>query len=107
MQVHTKPFATLVSDKKIKIRRRLFMTATERVYRGDREDVLNMESEKDYGARFFELSFKEAIKQRIITDYKILTMTVSDSHIRRYSASGASTAFASIGRHGVKQSEIA
>jgi predicted helicase len=47
--MHTKPFAMLVSDKKIKIRRRLFMTATERVYRGDREDVLNMESEKDYG----------------------------------------------------------
>jgi hypothetical protein len=42
-----------------------------------------MDSEKDYGPRFFQLSFKEAIKQRIITDYKILTMTVSDRHIRR------------------------
>ena len=81
VKVHSKPFATLVSDKKIKVRRRLFMTATERVFRGDREDVLSMDNEKDYGARFFQLSFKEAIKQRIITDYKILTMTVSDSHI--------------------------
>ena len=61
--VHSKPFATLLSDKKIKIRRRLFMTATERVFRGDREDVLSMDNEKDYGARFFQLSFKEAIKQ--------------------------------------------
>ena len=60
---HSKPFATLLSDKKIKIRRRLFMTATERVFRGDREDVLSMDNEKDYGARFFQLSFKEAIKQ--------------------------------------------
>jgi predicted helicase len=75
-------FATLLSDKKIKVRHRLFMTATERVYRGDRDDVLSMDSEKDYGARFFQLSFKEAIKQKIITDYKILTMTVSDGHIR-------------------------
>jgi predicted helicase len=58
------------------------MTATERVFRGDRNDVLSMDSEKDYGKRFFHLSFKEAIKQRIITDYKILTMTVSDRHIR-------------------------
>ena len=33
--VHSKKFATLLSDKKIKIRRRLFMTATERVFRGD------------------------------------------------------------------------
>jgi superfamily II DNA or RNA helicase len=81
--VHSKTFATLLSDKKIKIRRRVFMTATERVFRGDRSDVLSMDNEKDYGARFFQLSFKEAIDQRIITDYKILTMTVSDGHIRQ------------------------
>ena len=80
---HSKTFATLLSDRKIKVRNRLFMTATERVYRGDRDDVLSMDSEKDYGARFFQLSFKEAIKQRIINDYKILTMTVSDRHIRQ------------------------
>ena len=81
--VHSKTFATLLSDKKIKIQRRVFMTATERVFRGDRSDVLSMDNEKDYGARFFQLSFKEAIKQKIITDYKILTMTVSDSHVRK------------------------
>jgi predicted helicase len=80
--VHSKTFATLLSDKKIKIQRRVFMTATERVFRGDRSDVLSMDNEKDYGARFFQLSFKEAIEQKIITDYKILTMTVSDGHIR-------------------------
>ena len=81
--VHSKKFATLLRDKKITIRRRIFMTATERVFRGDRNDVLSMDSEKDYGKRFFQLSFKEAIKQGIITDYKILTMTVSDGHIRQ------------------------
>jgi superfamily II DNA or RNA helicase len=80
---HSKTFATLLSDKKIKIRRRLFMTATERVFRGDHSDVLSMDNERDHGARFFQLSFKEAIRQRIITDYKILTMTVSDHHIRQ------------------------
>jgi Helicase conserved C-terminal domain/Phage-integrase repeat unit len=58
------------------------MTATERVFRGDRSDVLSMDNEKDYGARFFQLPFKEAIKRKIITDYKILTITVSDGHIR-------------------------
>jgi superfamily II DNA or RNA helicase len=81
--VHSKTFATLLSDKRIKIQRRVFMTATERVFRGDRSDVLSMDNEKDYGARFFQLSFKEAIKQRIITDYKILTITVSDDHVRK------------------------
>jgi predicted helicase len=59
------------------------MTATERVFRGEREDVLSMDNETNDGPRFFQLSFKEAIKQRIISDYKILTMTVSDRHIRQ------------------------
>ena len=59
------------------------MTATERIFRGDREDVLSMDNEKNYGPRFFQLSFKAAIKQRIIADYKILTMTVSDQYIRQ------------------------
>src|SRR5262249_17461950 len=81
--VHSKTFATLLSDKKMEIRRRVLMTATERVFRGDRNDVLSMDSDRDYGKRFFKLSFKKAIKQKIITDYKILTMTVSDGHVRQ------------------------
>ena len=79
---HSKTFATLLSEKKLSIRRRLFMTATERVARSDRQDVLSMENEKDYGARFFQLSFKDAIKQGIIADYRVLTLTVSDRRIR-------------------------
>src|SRR5664280_708011 len=56
--VHSKTFATLLSDKKIKIRRRVFMTATERIFRGDSDEVLSMDNERDYGARFHQLSFK-------------------------------------------------
>jgi superfamily II DNA or RNA helicase len=81
VQAPSKPFATLLNDKKIKVHRRLFMTATERVPREDRDDVPSMDSEKDYGKRFFHLSFKEAIKQHIIADYKIVTVTVSDDRI--------------------------
>src|SRR5262249_48783347 len=80
---HSKKFATLLKDRKTTIRRRIFMTATERIFRGDRNDVLSMDGEKDYGKRFFHLSFKEATRQGIITDYKILTMTVSDGHIKQ------------------------
>jgi predicted helicase len=79
---HSKKFATLLSTKKIKIRRHLFMTATERVLVGEANGVLSMDSERDYGKRFFHLSFKEAIEQRIIANYKILTVTVSDRRIR-------------------------
>jgi superfamily II DNA or RNA helicase len=80
--VRSKRFATLLRNRKINIRYRVFMTATERVFRGDRTDFLSMDSEKDYGKQFYHLSFKEAIKQRIIADYKILTVTVSDRRIR-------------------------
>src|SRR5262249_26209497 len=79
---HSKPFATLLDEKKISVRRRLFMTATERVPRGEHKDALSMESERDYGKRFSQLSFKQAIKDKIIADYKILTLTVSDRRIK-------------------------
>jgi hypothetical protein len=81
--VRSKQFATLLREKKIKVRRRLFMTATERVFRGDTDDVLSMDNEGDYGKCFFQMSYKEAIRKRIISDYKILTMNVSDNRIRR------------------------
>jgi superfamily II DNA or RNA helicase len=79
---HSKQFATLLSEKKLKARQRIFMTATERVLRGKHDDVLSMDNEKDYGKRFFQLSFKEAIRQKIISDYKILTVVVDDSRVR-------------------------
>jgi superfamily II DNA or RNA helicase len=81
--VRSKRFATLLREKKINVHHRLFMTATERVLRGRSDDVLSMDNEKDYGKCFFQMSYKDAIRQRIISDYKILTMTVSDNRIRR------------------------
>src|SRR6516162_2443240 len=81
--VRAKQFATLLRETNVKIRRRLFMTATERVFRGDSDEVLSMDNEADYGKCFFQLSFKEAIAQRIISDYKILTIAVSDERVAR------------------------
>ena len=81
--VRSKQFATLLREKKINILRRLFMTATERVFRGDRDDVLSMDNERDYGKCFFQISYKEAIRQHIISDYKIVTVTVSDNRVHR------------------------
>ena len=77
----SKTFATLLRNEAVKIRRRLFMTATERVLRGDNNDVLSMDDEEVYGERFFQLSFKQAIEQSIIADYKIVTMMVSDTRV--------------------------
>jgi predicted helicase len=78
----SKTFATLLKDDAISIERRLFMTATERVLRGQNDDVLSMDDEDTYGERFFQLTFKDAIAQGIISDYRILTITVSDEQVQ-------------------------
>jgi superfamily II DNA or RNA helicase len=80
--VKGKTFATLLFDRNIPIRKRLFMTATERVLKGKSDEVLSMDDEAIYGGQFFLMTFKEAIAQKVISDYRILTVTVSDRHIR-------------------------
>ena len=77
----SKSFATLLFDENIKVKRRLFMTATERVYNASRDDVVSMDDPDIYGSTCHHLSFKEAIKQKIICDYKIVTIAVSDAEI--------------------------
>ena len=81
--VRSKTFATLLRDRKFKARYRLFMTATERVFRGESDEVLSMDNEADYGKCFFQMSYKDAISQRIISDYKVLTIAVSDERVSR------------------------
>ena len=56
-----KKFGTLLFDKNIKFKKRIFMTATERVYRQGGEDIVSMNDPKIYGNIFHEMSFKEAI----------------------------------------------
>ena len=77
----SKSFATLLRDRSLKTRYRLFMTATERRVNDD-VDVFSMDDNEDvYGKRFFTMSFKEAISLGIISNYKILTVAVSDQQV--------------------------
>jgi len=79
----SKPMAHLIHQKNIKIKHRLFMTATERLFRGDKEEYLSMDDPRDYGDLIYQLSFKEAIeaKPQIISDYKIITFGISQPDI--------------------------
>ena len=76
-----KKFATLLFDENIKIRTRLFMTATERTFRQGTENIVTMNDTNIYGKTFYEMSFKQAIDDDIICDYKILTMVVSAKEV--------------------------
>ncbi|MDC0545482.1 DEAD/DEAH box helicase family protein [Gammaproteobacteria bacterium] len=79
--VKSKTFSTLLFEEKIKVKKRLFMTATERVLRGKNDEVASMDDPSIYGGSVYTMTFKDAIEQNIISDYKILTIAVSDSEV--------------------------
>ena len=54
-----KAFATLLFDENINAKHRVFMTATERIYRRSKDDIVSMDDPDVYGEVFHELSFKE------------------------------------------------
>ena len=75
----TKEMAHLLHQKNVKIKKRIFMTATERLFRGDSDEFMSMDDPRDYGDLIYELSFKEAINSKppIISDYKIITFGIT------------------------------
>jgi superfamily II DNA or RNA helicase len=73
-----KAFSILLQEDRISIGKRLFMTATERIVKGADDDILSMDDANTYGEVFYKLSFKKAIEDGIITDYKIVTVFVND-----------------------------
>ncbi|MDA9596964.1 DEAD/DEAH box helicase family protein [Flavobacteriaceae bacterium] len=77
-------FSYLLFEENISVKHRIFMTATERFYRGLRDDVLTMDDPDDYGEVFCHMSFKEAIEEDLLTDYKIITIEVKKEEIAEF-----------------------
>ena len=75
----------------IKADKRLYMTATPRLYsanvkvkakENENIDVLcSMDDEQIYGQEFHRLSFNDAVSQGLLADYKVLVLTVSEEDI--------------------------
>ena len=65
------------------IRKKIFMTATERQFKGDSSDFLSMDDQDVYGDVIDQLSFKKALEQKptILCDYKVITITVTKTEI--------------------------
>jgi predicted helicase len=80
---HIKPFAALLSDKNIRVEKRLFMTATARVISGRKDKVASMDDPKIYGKCFYQMSFMKAIKDNIISDYKVVTIALTKDEIKK------------------------
>lgn len=88
----SKMFVYGLEDDYIRIDKRLFMTATERLVtpRVQRQaelvgDVIfSMDNEEKYGPVFASLNFGEAIEQEIISDYKIILVTMDEESLNKY-----------------------
>jgi predicted helicase len=69
--------------------RRLYMTATPRIFAEDVKDkaeehsaeLVSMDDELRFGPEFHRLSFGEAVERGLLSDYKVLVLTVDQSVI--------------------------
>ena len=75
---------------KVPIKKKLFMTATPKIYQphlkrmAKEEDIelCSMDDEEKYGKIFDEIKFGQAIKFKLLSDYKIKIIIVSDDNIK-------------------------
>lgn len=78
-----KHYSQLIADR-INTRKRLFMTATERLYSSNPHDVISMDDESIYGQKFHELDFRTAIKLGILCDYEIKLVHTDNASIQKF-----------------------
>ena len=82
-------FTKVHRNELIPARRRLYMTATPRLYaesvrvRAAENDHLlcSMDDASLYGEEFYRLSFNEAVQSNLLTDYKVLVLTVNEEDL--------------------------
>lgn len=84
-------FTKVHYDDNIKTAKRLYQTATPRVY-GDAAKqkaqelsvvIADMDNPKLYGEEFYRIGFGDAISQGILTDYKVMVLAVDEEMIAR------------------------
>ncbi len=84
-------FVRIHDGEYIRATKRLYMTATPRIYgdsakvKAESEDVTlcSMDDEALYGKELFVINFSEAVQRGLLTDYKVLVLTVEESVINR------------------------
>lgn len=84
-------FTKVHKNEFLKAKKRIYMTATPRLYKeavkvkakeDENVDTLcSMDNEEWYGEEFHRLSFNDAVSQGLLTDYKVLVLTVSEDDI--------------------------
>ncbi|PYC77362.1 damage-inducible protein [Streptomyces tateyamensis] len=84
-------FVKVHDGEYIRADRRLYMTATPRIYNEDtKADAKNadavltsMDDESKFGPEFHRLGFGQAVEQGLLTDYKVLILAVDETMVAR------------------------
>ena len=84
-------FVKVHSDNNIKAKKRLYQTATPRIYGEDAKQkademsvvIADMNDKDIYGEEFYRIGFGDAVNKGILTDYKVMVLAVDEEVIAR------------------------
>ena len=84
---HKSPFVKVHDSDLLHAKKRLYMTATPRVYgtklvkkaKKESYEVASMDDEATYGPEFYRLSFGQAVARDLLTDYRVIVLAVSEA----------------------------
>jgi predicted helicase len=84
-------FVKVHSNDNIKAKKRLYQTATPRIYGEDAKQkademsvvIADMNDEDIYGEEFYRIGFGDAVNKGILTDYKVMVLAVDEEVIAR------------------------
>ena len=82
-------FTKVHDNNFIKAKKRLYMTATPRLYDQETKSkaaqaealLWSMDDEKIYGEEIYRIGFGEAVEKKLLTDYKVLILTLSENDV--------------------------
>lgn len=82
-------FVKVHNETFIKAKRRLYMTATPKLYSGELKskadeagaELCSMDDAKLYGDEIYRIGFGEAVKKGLLSDYKVLILTIGENDV--------------------------
>ena len=85
----TSPFVLVHDGQRIRAAKRLYMTATPRLYTEGAKtkaashaiEVFSMDDPTTYGPEFHRLPFSRAVAQDLLSDYKVVILEMSEAHL--------------------------
>ena len=83
-------YFTMIGDEdRVKAKKRLYMTATPRIYsenvktkaKKQEMEIYSMDQENIYGKEIYRLDFSEAIEKKLLSDYKVIILSIDEQYM--------------------------